>query len=455
MNAETELRDRLASAATRADRWDDDWAAADAVIDRRRVERRHRVLGAAATVCAVVLAVLVPTVAGGMFADSSAPPAQGVDAGDPWDSPVRGSLAGDHAFLAQVAALDWPGTSRPAARRVVFAGDLGDQRWVLVAGRVGGAMQGAWFTGRAGAVPGGLAFASSAPLPASGVAEGTHLSGDGSSLVVLARPADRLLVSKAVRVDADGAASREWSPVALTRGVARVDLPTAAGAVRYRVERDGVPVAAGPTVSADLPDGDPAADVVAVAAQPPLRGGQGTAPAAAVATALESVTGRTGLAVADLHPRLLWTGPVPSGDGVTAQAVVLAATLPSGAVLTSTAWAVPDGTGTQAGRFFTAARPCGTTVDPAGTPVDDLVAVGRCAVGDGLVTRSLVVSAPARVTQVRVDSGAGPGEPQPLAGSGVLDDHGAVTSVTVSGPGLDPVTAPVARSGDALAVDGG
>ena len=452
MNLETELRERLTSAATGADRWDDDWAAADAVIDRRRVEKRHRVVGGAlATVCAVLIGVLVPTVGSGLFADSSAPPADGVTTTGPWDRPTRGSLAHDEAFLSALRAEDWPDVPQPTSRRVVFAGDVDGHRWALVAGEVGGALQGLWLVGDAGAAPGGLSPASTVPLTGDGVATAGLRAPDGVWQLVLAQPGDQVLAATGLTVAADGTVSRDFAPLTMRSGVGIAALPVSPGSnsLAYRVQRRGVLVASG-TASGYLDlDVGAASEVEAddVAGQTPSRGGQ-VRSVVAVDSAVQSVLGPTGLTAEQAHAQLLWAGSIGTVDGVDAQGVIVSFTMPSGAVLTSVAWDVPDATPARVDDpRQPGGGPCGTAIQPAGTSAADAVVAAECLVGSDPVQRRLVVSAPRGVTQVQLETGAGLGAPRPLPGSGAVDDPGAVSAVTVSGPGVGPRSARLGTTG--------
>lgn len=444
MTTETELRDRLHSAAWRVGTGGDDLAAADAVISRRRTERRHRAAGGAATLVLLVVAVLVsvldPWWSTGQTPARPAAPVRTstvpAHLGEQWVPRTRGSLAGDQLFLGQVRARPWPGAGNPPAanaRSVVFAGDVGGTRWVLVSGPVDGRRMGQWFAGPAGAAPGVLADEGLVDLQQGLPAAHVHLDAGGASLLVLSMPGDEVQVSPAVVVAADGTARRDYTAVPSTDGVAVVHESGAfaGSAVRFRVLRDGSSVGAGPAVSTfAVPDaiGD-------AAEQAPLRPSSGTALRTTVMNALEPVLAATGLGPADVHPVLLWTGPIPlQGGGPGAQAVVLALTMPSGAVVTTTAFesadgALPSGT-------------CGSAVHPAGTALADLVVVTSCdttrRTGGHL---SFVVSAPRADDRValRMSDGSTATEAPLVDGAGVVEDPGAIATAVVSGPGISPV----------------
>ena len=449
MTTETELRDRLHSAAWRVGTDGDDVAAADAVISRRRTERRHRAAGGAATIVLLVVAVLVSVLdpwwsTGQAPARPAAPvrtttvPAPTVDShpGEQWVPRTRGSLAGDQLFLGQVRARPWPGAGNPPAanaRSVVFAGDIGGTRWVLVSGPVDGRRTGQWFAGPAGAAAGVLADEGLVDLQPGLPVGHVHLDTGGASLLVLSMPGDEVQVSPAVVVAADGTARRDYTAVPSTDGVAVVHETGAfaGSAVRFRVLRDGSSVGAGPSGSTFVvPD-----DLGDAADQAPLRPSSGAALRATVMNALEPVLAATGLGPADVHPVLVWTGPIPlQGGGARAQAVVLALTMPSGAVVTTTAFGSEDGT--------MPSGTCGSTVHPAGTALADLVVVTSCdttrRTGGHL---SFVVSAPSAYDRValRMSDGSTATQAPLVDGAALVEDPGAIATAVVSGPGTSPV----------------
>ena len=461
MTLETDLRDRLASAAGRADRWDDDWSAVDAVIERRRVEKRRRAVGGMAA-AVVAAAVLVPTLAGGLGADGPAPAGGATPSSTPapaattttpsaavtslpagWRRATRGSLATDTSFTRAVAARAFSGVGTPTDQRVVFAGDVGGRRWAVVVGVLDGSLASDVLVGAPGAPADALTRAAGGSVEPAGVTSGEQVSGDGSTVLLLAQPGDRLFRAPAL-VGAPG----ERTEVGLDDGVTSIDLPRTAGLVQLQVERDGQEV--GTEVGGFLAAGSVAdPDVTALVGTRPLRGPGGVTSSSAISAALAAVVPSPGLTVEQVHPVVLWAGPVTA----TAQAVVLAMTTPSGQVVTSAAWGVPDGTPLPVTSPFQG-RPCGTSVHPAGTSLADLVVVAECAVGDGIVTRKLVVSAPTTVTGVQLQGGGRPGAVQPLAGSGAVDDPGAISSVTVSGPRFGSVPVPVVVSNAPFSLDG-
>jgi hypothetical protein len=156
-----------------------------AVVERRHRARRRAQLRLGAVAAAVGAAVaagplLVPD---GPSADpatavADAPAPGALTPGDGY-GPVRGSLAGDTAFVEAVLRLSWsdPGAvgtaPPPAGSRVLFAGDVPGGRWALVARPLtvppplmdddelerqldSGSVALAWFAGAPGAAPGEL-----------------------------------------------------------------------------------------------------------------------------------------------------------------------------------------------------------------------------------------------------------------------------------------------------------
>ncbi|MGY1619690.1 hypothetical protein ACI797_23360 [Geodermatophilus sp. SYSU D00691] len=462
MTFETELRDRLVDVAGRVPvRGPDDDGAVDDVLERFRTGRRRRIALAAGAACLVAaLAVLVPVLGGNAPADRGAPATEAPPpAGGPeWTEPVRGSLAGDTAFLEEVLdrrVTDVDGAEAPAAtHRVVFAGDGDGVRWALVAGVVDGRPVARWFTGPAGAPAADLEAGGSE----GGLRPGRPLgyartTAEGTVVLVLCQPGDTVLFSTGVEVDADGSFGRTWTADPAVDGtvVHRAPAGTTGTGLRFRVERDGVLVGAGPTAKT-FADGPEPFDPSAVLTRPPVRGG-GTAPAAAVVTAVHRVLDPTGLPADAVDVATLWTTPLPEHFGRDARAVVVAVTVPSGAVVTSTAYGYATGDGPVA-------RPCGTAVHPAGTALDDLLVAAECEVvtseGD---RRSVLVSAPPGAGSVQLLSASGEllREAALTAGAAVVGDPGEADRAVVAGPGVAPQQVAVSQGppDEALDVDGG
>lgn len=350
----------------------DDDAAADAVVATHRTRRRQRLGLAAVGLVAALVAVGVPVLSG-----EDGAPAQQVAAPPPPappDWPVRGSLADDRAAVEAARRLPWSdGSSLPAVadRKVLFLGDVAGSRWALVVGRAGDRVAGQWFTGPAGADPAAL-VADGAVQPVAGVASVAHTSAGGTA-VVLADPGTRVEVSPGVVAGADGTLRRDYTEARTADGVAAVPVgesgPYGTGAL-YRVLRGDEVVGEG---ALPVPPG------AVEAPGPPVltsRDPAGGPPAPeAVDHALGSVLTQTGLRADDVRLDLLWSGPVPEDGGKPGDppdAVVLAVTLPGGAVAVSVAWADTGLSGAGS------AGSCGAQVHPAGTPLDGLAVAAEC-----------------------------------------------------------------------------
>ncbi len=229
--------------------------AADAAIALSRRQRRNRAAWAGGAVVLAVLAGAVPAV----LPDAGPVPGQAATGRTQQavsallDLPTRGSLAGDEAFVAGVAALGWSAPlgvngaelSPPAAtRRVLFAGDLpGGRRWAFVVGEDEGQGVSAWFGGPAGATPGELTLL--APPERFGRPDTVSLldtAGPTPVVVVLGGPGDRARYSPGtVRLD-DGTVGRVWTDLTGADGVlvAEVAAPSYVGSEMVEIVRDGV-----------------------------------------------------------------------------------------------------------------------------------------------------------------------------------------------------------------------
>jgi hypothetical protein len=382
---------------------------------------------AAVGLVVALVAVAVPVLSGEEGApdqQAAAPPPPA-----PPDWPVRGSLADDRTAVEAVRQLPWSdGASPPAVpdREVLFLGDVAGGRWALVVGRTGDQVAGQWFTGPAGADPAALG-ADGTVQPVAGVASVTHTS-TGGTAVVLAAPGTRIEVSPGVVAGTDGTVRRDFAEVLTADGVATVPVgesgPYGSG-VLYRVLRGDEVVGEG---ALPVPSG-----TVGVLDPPVLtsRDPAGEPPVPeAVDHALGSVLAQTGLREEDVRLHLLWSGPVPwdGGDpGDPLDAVVLAVTLPGGAVAVSVAWADtgPSGAGS--------AGSCGAQVHPAGTPLDGLAIAAECPFPTRGFAREpvlVVYAAPPGgriqvvdtrgVPVVSLDGGSGAATVTPAPGWGVL-----------------------------------
>ena len=410
--------------------------------------RRRQVIGLTTVLAAVAALVVAMTTLVGpaerpVSAVGVASPAEAVDV---FTGPTRGSLAGDAAFVEGVRQLPWTtggssGTGLPDApldtRRVVFAGDVAGGRWALVVGANTaqpeppdddparqtdlGALSDvaiAWFTGPPGASPDQLALQSvprgvDPSLPA---ALHDPASGD---LVVVTAPGDAVELSLRPDIAADGRVSRAWQPVGSPDGLAVLALPPLDGtydtALRYRVTRDGAEL----TVTG--PDGVPGsgpAEVSLTWLRPP------PAPAAGDAVArseIDAMLGRTGLTSAETTFTAVWAGDVPGPHDQPARVILLAQTVPSGAVYLSGTygWPVTDGGGTGG-------TGCGSQVTAAGAPLDERTFALRCDVVDGTaeaqpVSSLVVIAPPAAVSARALDAGGAV-----LAGFPLVDGVGVV-----------------------------
>jgi hypothetical protein len=431
----TELRERLQTAAGRAGvPVLDDVAAADDVIARARTARRTRAAVASVLACAALAAVLVATLGG----NAARAPVPTEDLGTP-AVVVRGSLGADRAFTEAVRVRGWPPTDVPtgpfSGHRVVFAGDAGGYRWVLVTAETDGTPQGVWFTG-----PEGAAAADLRPI-----SEGTVLpdlpvavaqpDARGATLLLLSRPGDRVLVSPGAVVGADGVTRREYTAVATQDGISvtRVAGTFAAAAARYRVLRGGSPVATGSFggTYTELPA------VAALARTTPLRPSTGPVSQDAVADALSGVLTATGLGPDDVHPVLLETQRLATSIGGELSLAVVASSMPSGALVVTAGASAPYG-GT---------RGCAPVVHRAGIrPADVVVATSCIADIAGTATqRSFVVSAPPDADRVTLlaDDGTVLAQQALSGGSGVVPDPGTVATAVVTGPRRADVRVPV------------
>jgi len=443
---ETELQQRLTRLAERTAP-PPRAGLAEAVVARHRRQRRQAVGVAALAAAVAAVVVAVPVLTGGT-PDQPVAATAGVDQGsgsaDVLAGPVRGSLAADAAFLEAVRRLPWtsPDFSGgvPAApvdtRRVVFAGDVAGGRWALVTGELRssadpGDVAIAWFAGPPGATPEEMRL-DSVPYGVDPDLPLARADGSTGALLVLTAPGDTVEVSARPDVAADGSVRRGYEPVDAPDGVAVTTLAAPPGswpsAVRYRVER------AGATVTASTPDG-----VANGSLQLPdlavdwLRGQPTPADDPMVRSALAEVLGQTGLSAGDVTATGLWIGAVPGPHDRPARVALLAVTLPSGAVyLTAPVdWTAADGSGSSGS--------CGTSVEPAGVPLEQRALAVRCDVYDGSPESatggsSLVVLAPGADTARVVDmTGVALADVPLTDGSTVVPAPERAAAVEVSG----------------------
>lgn len=422
---EEELRDLLHGAAGRGGvaLLDDD-AAVDAVVERHGAQRRRRVAGLAVAACLALVAVVLPAVW------PSVRPAPDIDVARAQaavlDWPTRGSLAGDADAVDTVRGLTWGSPEwAPAVeeRRVAFLGDVPGSRRALVVGRtdVSGAVTGQWFSGPVGADPASLV--PEGPVERlEDVASVAHAAAPGDVAVVLVAPGDAVELSPRVEVGADGSVRRDFAPVEAEDGVVvtSVDAPTVHGSpAAYRVLRNGTVTEQRPvpvSFAREFVWDPPVLTPLDPDSEPPV--------AEAVDIALEGVLAQTGLTKDEVRLDLLYSGPL-AGRGE--DGVVLAVTLPNGAVVVSVAWAdmSPTGGGSAGG--------CGMQAHPAGTPLTSLVVGVRCLLSaSGDLEPLLLVYLPPGVESVdavdengvvtigNADGGAGFASFEPAPERGVL-----------------------------------
>jgi len=348
----------------------------DAAVARVRGLRRTRrtrplvaVVAVAAVAVLVGLAALVPAAA----------PARP----DRFDVPTRGSMAGDAALLDALRDTGWDAAPPVDRRRVVYAGDLLDRRWVLVAGRTGAGWVGVWSSGPAGSTD-------LAPVnrPVALPADRPAVLQLDDALLVVADPGEQVQVSTGQVVRPDATVGRDFVAVPATDGVAAVPLaaPDPGGvAVRVQVGTGtDVPVTVAGTADARAT----APALVPLRAAGPDHGSR----QAAVDDALAAVAVPTGLDPGALVPVLLWAGQLGAPVGDPVDAVVLAVPLPGGAVVVTTAWAGRRSDGTLR------AVGCGSRALPAGTDPAALTSAARCVVADrdtGTARVGVVVTGPA------------------------------------------------------------
>ncbi|NDI48261.1 sigma factor-like helix-turn-helix DNA-binding protein [Goekera deserti] len=397
--AAADLPSRLDGLAAQSDARTLDDVPDGATLVRQQRGRRLRL--SAGVTAVLALLVLLPSVAGRTAsAPAPAPAAAPVDggstpAGATWQRPTAGSLADDPRFLDGVQRLAWPmAPPSSGSRQVAFAGDVLGSRWALVLGRTSGVLRGQWYVGPAGTDPAGLRAEGTIEVSEGGTAAHLSRSAGGPVLLVLTEREAEVEYSPGVEVRADGTADPRWTPVPDAGGIAAVRLDDASAPVRYRVLAAGAVQETGrPATGSERPVPEPSTP------PPALRPGPGDVGPLPWTLALDTLTSATGLTAADLDPVVLWLGRITGPAGSTAEATVLAAVVPSGAVVTTTAYALPRAT-TPGGTGGS----CGSQAHPAGTDPTSLTVVARCQVSDGRGRQvpSVLVTAPPGVTAVRM-----------------------------------------------------
>ncbi|GAA3161030.1 hypothetical protein GCM10010531_10790 [Blastococcus jejuensis] len=336
--------------------------------------------------------------------------------------PPRGSLAHDAAFVEAVRRLPWTADEGPGPalgiRSVVFVGDVPGGRWALVVGEVLGppdapgspadgpagqsGLMAVWFGGRPGAAAADL-VPLTVPTRAPADVPVALLDQRTGTLVVVAAPGDVVRVSERPVVLDTGQVDRAYRPMATTDGIAigrlrPSDVPVTSAAA-YDVERRGRTVAHGvPTTTGNRPG-----EALPVRLAEP-RGPTPHSAAAVVAWTAERLVAPLGLARHELRLTVLWAGNVPGPGPESGTAAVVAATLPTGAVVVDGEWMLP--VTSSSGRFVQGGD-CGLGILPDGRPVEDRVHALVCEVldpsGGGATVRTyLVVLTPPGVASVRL-----------------------------------------------------
>ncbi|SCX39576.1 hypothetical protein SAMN03159343_0703 [Klenkia marina] len=358
----------------------------------------------------------------------SAPPTAAAGTDAPAAGPPRGSLAENDALVAALRGRLDPGQDDG---RLVYAGDVAGRRWVLFVRMTDGAPSAYWFTGDAGADPADLLLSGASFTDGGGPAAWSMAVGTagGTTLLVVADPGEDVEVTPGFAVAADGTASLAFTPADTEDGVAAAQLSGAVGppALAYRLVRDGEVLATEQPVNY-------VSDVEGSRARPEPgapRSGPGPVDRTAFDAAVDQAVVPTGLAGTDLAVAVLGAGQFPAPGGLSATAVTVAVTFPSGGVVTSTAWAAQE---TGGGRIAT----CGVETHPAGTDLAALTVVTRCS---GYATDSstfgatvLVVAPTGAAVRVSDDAGAAVQQPDLDAGwAYVVDGADALTVYEADG----------------------
>ena len=428
----------------------------DRVLARRRRSVRRRRAALAAGLSTLLVGIAIPVglttlVGGGESRPDGVASPPAIPYADIYGVPARGSLAGDAAFVEAIRRLPWtdqatqPGTlpgesSLPDApletRSVVFAGDVTGGRWALVVGQNTAQPTGpaadpdltdlgslsdialAWFVGPPGASPDQMALVTVPHgIPAD---QPTSLYDQFSgALVVVAAPGDRIEISPRPEVEADATVNRTYADTNSTDGTAVLAVdpnPYSAGglpAVKYRITREGIPVAQQNPDSYGGANPEPPPAIALDYLRPPnyllpdhLGGNQEQQLA-------EQIVTLYGLPADQISFQVHYVGPLPGPTAARVQLAVVTAVLPSGAVFTDAFWLqetlLSDGTPTGAN-----GASCAEELAPAGLPPAQRIIAMRCEVATGNQTgpapeSTLVViapeGAPDRSLMVEADGG--------------------------------------------------
>lgn len=355
-------------------------------------------------------------------------PAPGPEQTDPslFDLPTRGSLAADAAWVDGVRRVV-PPTDLPGARTVAYAGEAFGERVALVLGRVDRRVEGAWLVGPPGAAPQDMRPAT-APLVVApyGPVSLWDVPDPRASglLVVVALPGDAVDVLARRSVTAEGVEGQVRARLPAPGGVTAVpvSVPVAESdrswGARVVVGRDEIQTS-GTDVLSDR------ARAIAAAPVDPAdpRGLRGQVDEPLLQLLLHELMGTYGLPAGQLSPVLLATAAVgTAGD----RAVLVGATLPSGATVAA----------------------LGVVGTGGGDPVARTVRTAPAPAGDAVGDRILAVPAGWAVSRLPLPLAADPppgwlvvSGPAAGARADVLDTSGTVVAVLPlsGGVGTGPV----------------
>lgn len=313
---------------------------------RLLIRRRHRRQRQAVVAAVVATAVLVSGVwlSGHRAVRRIDPAVPAPKLSALLDSPTRGSLAGDAAFLEQMrrrTAGDARGID-PATVRVLYAGDVVGSQRLVISTWVGGDPMAFIYLGRQGSPATGLPKYAEQPLrPVVDFQWLVPGSDGGTGYGVLVAPAgSRLEVGTDPRYHADGTVTRTWTG---RPGDAMV-VPAKDNPLRSRVR---VSLDAGPIYDGPLPS--VLADLSAPVDADPVDGGK---PVPAASEQVADILARTtGLSTADAHYQVLWSDEIPM-SGLEHSATAIIATVVA---------VTPDGGGPFATYAFDPAQPDAST----------------------------------------------------------------------------------------------
>jgi hypothetical protein len=409
-----------------------------------RAQRRHRAVLAATGLLLALVVVGVPVGTSGLLGslrdgETADEPLLPVPDGGLYDVPTRGSLADDAAWVAGVRALDWPpvdgGVPSTEKRRVVFAGEVPGGRVALVLGRLARGAARLWLVGPEGAAPSEMRPA----LAPAEVLDGQRLAlwdapdpaADAGVLVVIAFPGETAEFVPGVERPVNGVTTETSQPFELTGGIGIRTVPrpvgwpfaTVVGVLRGD-DSEGV----------QLDFSDRAADALGTPTLDDPRGLRAAVPQAWLDETTGWVAENFATPGASLPLTLLYAGGVR--DTATKSAVVVGATLPSGATVLGlsvfTGYWAPTQTNAEKDAGGWGATTTATSPRPAGAPLleqvlalslDDIITVSGPAAG---VTAEVLGADGGTVTRFALVAGAGPSVSPKAVGVRILDAGGAV-----------------------------